>query len=173
MRNFLILFMMFSLAMPAFAQKKKKKKKKRSSDMSESLDSYTPTYHMAGCGLGSLVIKDDGIVQVLAVTTNGTFGSQTFGITSGTSNCVASPQNTAAEREVFLDVNYVQLKKEAAQGQGDVLHSFAELLGCERGSFVDYTRAHYQEIFTSRENVVSVYEKVFGEKCVRLSGSAS
>lgn len=34
-----------------------------------------------GCGLGSLVIKDQSTVmlQVLAATTNGTSGSQTFG----------------------------------------------------------------------------------------------
>lgn len=78
--------------------------------MSESLSTYTPAYNMAGCGLGSLIIKDDGMVQIFASTTNGT-GVQTFGITSGTSNCVAGQQDTSAEREVFLDVNYVQLKK--------------------------------------------------------------
>ena len=50
-----------------------------------------------GCGLGSLVIKDQSTVmlQVLAATTNGTSGSQTFGITSGTSNC-NKPSNFVA-----------------------------------------------------------------------------
>ena len=42
-----------------------------------------------GCGLGAIVWKgQSGIVpQTLAVTTNGTFYSQTFGITTGTSGC--------------------------------------------------------------------------------------
>jgi hypothetical protein len=42
-----------------------------------------------GCGLGTIVFEgQNGLVsQTFAVTTNGTFGNQTFGITSGTSNC--------------------------------------------------------------------------------------
>ena len=44
-------------------------------------------YGTAGCGLGSLVFGNQkGIVQIFAATTNGLFGSQTFGITTGTSN---------------------------------------------------------------------------------------
>ena len=48
-------------------------------------------YGMAGCGLGSLLFGNDNttLMQILAATTNGLFGSQTFGITSGTSNCTA------------------------------------------------------------------------------------
>lgn len=42
-----------------------------------------------GCGLGFIVWRGErGVApQILAVTTNGTFGTQTFGITSGTSGC--------------------------------------------------------------------------------------
>ena len=41
------------------------------------------------CGWGSkLMAGQSGVVpQVAAVTTNGTFGNQTFGITTGTSGC--------------------------------------------------------------------------------------
>ena len=43
-------------------------------------------YGAAGCGLGSMVFgSKPGAEQVVAATTNGTFGSQTFGITFGTS----------------------------------------------------------------------------------------
>src|SRR3569832_2714255 len=45
-------------------------------------------YGSAGCGLGSIVFgSQPGFIQILAATTNGTFASQTFGITSGTSDC--------------------------------------------------------------------------------------
>ena len=47
-------------------------------------------YNMAGCGLGSIVISSDGFVQIFAATTNGSTANQTFGITSGTSNCTKS-----------------------------------------------------------------------------------
>ena len=45
-----------------------------------------------GCGLGKLAWSDYSHQknigpQVLMATTNGTFGSQTFGISSGTSGC--------------------------------------------------------------------------------------
>ena len=52
------------------------------------LATVSAQYGMAGCGLGSVVISDDGFLQVFAATTNGTSYSQSFGITSGTSNCV-------------------------------------------------------------------------------------
>ena len=49
-------------------------------------DGYGP----AGCGLGSMIFEpDSGFTQVFAATTNGTSGNQTFGITSGTSNCAS------------------------------------------------------------------------------------
>src|SRR5437868_47659 len=57
-------------------------------------------YGMAGCGLGSLLFGpvNEPFAQVLAATTNATFATQTFGITSGTSNCVSGGV-IRAERE--------------------------------------------------------------------------
>ncbi|MDY0117622.1 MAG: DUF3015 family protein, partial [Sulfurimonadaceae bacterium] len=45
--------------------------------------------NQTGCGLGSMLIKDDSTAIMLALqaTTNGTSGNQTFGITSGTLGC--------------------------------------------------------------------------------------
>jgi hypothetical protein len=47
------------------------------------------TANSTGCGLGTIIFEGQkGIApQVLAVTTNGTSGNQTFGITSGTLGC--------------------------------------------------------------------------------------
>ena len=45
---------------------------------------------MAGCGLGYMLLSNkdnEKVTQVLGATTNGTFGTQTFGISSGTSGC--------------------------------------------------------------------------------------
>jgi hypothetical protein len=91
-------------------------------------------YGMAGCGLGSLLFGNDNttLMQILAATTNGTFGSQTFGITSGTSNCTAGGV-VKAEREqaAFAEVNFQDLKRNMAAGGGEFLMSFSTLLGCE------------------------------------------
>ena len=51
-----------------------------------------------GCGLGSMAWRGQkGVVpQVLAATTNGFFGTQTFGISSGTSGKIVSCLMTGA-----------------------------------------------------------------------------
>lgn len=88
-------------------------------------------YGMAGCGLGSLAFGDDpGMVQVLAATTNGTFNSQTFGITTGTSNCVDNAPSASIDQKAFIHVNYASLQREAAVGRGEYLAAFATILGC-------------------------------------------
>ena len=65
-----------------------------------------------GCGLGKLAWqnyphqKTIG-VQVLEATTNGTFGSGTFGISSGTSGCTNDGQVWASEKaNVFAAINF-------------------------------------------------------------------
>jgi hypothetical protein len=86
----------------------------------------------AGCGLGSLVIKQNTkVMQVLAATTNGTFGSQTFGITFGTSNCSAQGlvQNDK-QIQYFVEVNQAELTREMAQGHGEKMVTLAALNGC-------------------------------------------
>jgi hypothetical protein len=91
-------------------------------------------YGMAGCGLGSLLFQGDNtmVKQILAATTNGTFGSQTFGITSGTSNCTAGGVVKAQrEQAAFVEVNFRDLKRDMAAGGGEFLASFGTLLGCE------------------------------------------
>ena len=45
--------------------------------------SSAPKYGTAGCGLGSVIIKEAGFAQVVAATTNGIYANQTFGITTG------------------------------------------------------------------------------------------
>ena len=50
--------------------------------------SFAGSYGDAGCGFGSMIFGNQaGFMQVFAATTNGTSGSQTFGITTGTLNC--------------------------------------------------------------------------------------
>lgn len=90
----------------------------------------TGRYGTAGCGLGSLVFGDQpGAVQIFAATTNGTFGSQTFGITSGTSNC--GPGLVAQGTKNFVEGNRVALAKDAARGQGDAIGAVAVINHCD------------------------------------------
>lgn len=121
-----------------------------------------PKYGMAGCGLGTLVIKDNTKMQVLAATTNGTSGSQTFGITTGTSNC--SPADKMAQQskqEAFIMANLNVLHKEMARGEGDTLKAFAATLGCSEQSyqtFAHVTQASYGDIMRA-PGAIAVLEK--------------
>ena len=108
--------------------------------VSFSGSSFAAGYGDAGCGLGSIVFGgEQGAVQVLAATTNGTFWSQTFGITTGTSNCnPAGLVMLEKEREEFAMKNYPTLVKEMAMGEGENLDTLAGLYGCSQESHADF-----------------------------------
>ncbi len=121
--------------------------------------SFAAGYGEAGCGLGSLVWGDSGhksdpVFQILASTTNGTFGSQTFGITTGTSNCNDSLMTVEKEREFFAAVNFSSLVKEMAMGEGENLDVLASLYGCDQsqfGSFGTAVQSNFGSIVTSSD----------------------
>ncbi len=122
---------------------------------------YSAPYGMAGCGLGSLIIKDNNILQIFAATTNGTFGSQTFGITTGTSNC--TPDSKAyldKQKEIFVTVNYESLETEMAIGEGEKLKSFSELMGCDYKTFSNISKTYYKDIFTKDSTPKNLIQKI-------------
>lgn len=90
----------------------------------------------AGCGLGSIIfVPDSGFTQVFAATTNGSFGTQTFGITSGTSNC-DEPGRGAEGARAFVETNRVALAKDIARGQGETITALTRLGGCAEAARV-------------------------------------
>lgn len=107
----------------------------------------------AGCGLGSLLFKENKPVhQILAATTNGIMGNQTFGITTGTAGCESGGMiNASREREVFTAVNFRALERELAAGQGQYVSSLAVLSGCRGGQFTAFAKARYEKLFPSEK----------------------
>jgi Protein of unknown function (DUF3015) len=113
-----------------------------------------------GCGLGTLLFQNNAdnstILQSLQATTNGTFGTQTFGITSGTSECQQPATFAKNDRlNEFMVANMDNLAKEIAMGRGDTLEAFAELLQVpinKRPEFYQKLQTNFAKIFTS-ENV--------------------
>jgi hypothetical protein len=113
-----------------------------------------------GCGLGKLAWADyehqkDIGPQVMMATTNGTFGSTTFGISSGTSGCTSSGKvMTEKEVTMFAEVNFESLAQEMAQGQGEHLASLATLLGVPseyQPTFFAMTQEKYTKLIQSGE----------------------
>jgi hypothetical protein len=114
-----------------------------------------------GCGLGKLAWSDypgqQSIwAQVLQSTTNGTFSSQTFGISSGTSGCTNDGTIFASEKvNVFAAVNFNNLAQEMAQGQGEHLTSLATLMGIpaeQHGVFFPMVQEKYTMLIQAGEN---------------------
>jgi hypothetical protein len=92
--------------------------------------SAADAYGAAGCGLGSLAFgAQPGGVQILAATTNGTFYSQTFGITTGTSNCGKSAFAMEGTK-VFIEGNKDALAKDAARGTGETIVALRNIAAC-------------------------------------------
>lgn len=106
-----------------------------------------------GCGLGSLIIKDDSTAVMLALqaTTNGIFGNQTFGITSGTLGCKKTQFVMNERAEEFVASNMDQLAKEIAIGHGESVDTLAELLKIsDKATFSASLQENYNSIYSSQ-----------------------
>lgn len=113
-----------------------------------------------GCGLGKLAWADyknqkNIAPQVMMATTNGTFGSGTFGISSGTSGCTNDGQVMADQRtNMFAAMNFENLSQEMAQGKGEHLASLATLMGIpadQHTAFFALTQERYTSMVEAGE----------------------
>ena len=117
-----------------------------------------------GCGLGSLLWenKSDGSVisQSLQATTNGIFGNQTFGITSGTLGCDQPANFIKNDRSLaFTADNMDLLARDIAAGKGETLDTLAELLDvpvAERPAFATTLQANFDQIFVTGSETAGV-----------------
>jgi len=110
-----------------------------------------------GCGLGTMLFKGNAdnsvVLQTFQATTNGIYGNQTFGITTGTSDC-AQPKNFVSNQQLneFMVANMDNLARDIAQGRGETLDAFAELAGIpaeKRPEFYAQLQSGFARIFTS------------------------
>lgn len=123
-----------------------------------------------GCGLGTVVMggQSGAAPQILAVTTNGTSGNQTFGISSGTLGCSQDgvvPTNKIAMS--FIEGNQARLAREIATGQGDTVAGLASVLhvaDADVTTFSSVLKDNYGKIFvqadTSGVDVLSNIKQV-------------
>ena len=111
--------------------------------------------NIGNCGWGSKLFDgQSGIApQVLAVTTNGTFGNQTFGITSGTSGCTQDGTvRSSWKMALFIDGNREALARDMSIGSGETLDSLALLMGVDaqdRDAFNRSAKANFARIFVN------------------------
>ncbi|WP_127717924.1 DUF3015 family protein [Halobacteriovorax sp. HLS] len=110
------------------------------------------SYQAQGCGLGSTLFTDGSnlVHQVLGATTNGLSGNNTFGMTSGTSNCELDGAGGQANA-VFIKANKVALSNDIARGQGATLASLTRMYGCTNFNAVGSAlQKNYKTIFSTQ-----------------------
>jgi len=109
----------------------------------------------AGCGLGTEVIfkqANEWHEHVLAATTNGTSGNQTFGMTSGTLGCADAGGPLASGVDMFINDNLEQIAAESSAGEGETIAALSELIGVaseDEATFKLALQANFDQIFTS------------------------
>ena len=111
-----------------------------------------------GCGLGTTIIGDKGndslVMQVLAATTNGTFGNQTFGITSGTLGCKKPTKIASNDVNKFVAENMDNLAIDISKGNGETLNALADLLKIpanKREAFYKKLKENFSKIYASNK----------------------
>ena len=134
------------------------------------LVSQAQAYHygMAGCGLGSLVFKDEpGKVQIFAATLNDIVSPQTSAITSGTSGCYDT--KSASAKIDYIERNLTSLKEDTARGQGETLEGLLTLLGCRAEADVSIElKKDYSNIF-QQENAGRIFDAIKSNETVQKS----
>lgn len=108
-----------------------------------------------GCGFGTMIFdgKSGMAPQILAVTTNGTLGSQTFGISSGTLGC-DSNGTVSKSASLFVRDNMEALAQNMAVGEGEALATLAELLAidsADREHFYALTKMQFATLYSSAD----------------------
>lgn len=111
----------------------------------------------SGCGPGWYLFKKNSLISsALRATTNGILiPTVTLGMTSGTSNCSKhSIVKTEQESLKYATENYYELISQVAQGNGEFLNQFSDVIGCNRSSidtFKKELRSNFNKIFPKHE----------------------
>ena len=126
----------------------------------------------SGCGPGWYVLQENSIISsALRATTNAFFfPTTTIGMTLGTSNCTQHKLVLNEKRSLhFVTHNLYELKSQAAQGEGEYLQAFAEVVGCQKSQ----TQLLKKTIQSKHQNVFqhSTPEKVLEQVFIEIISS--
>lgn len=105
-----------------------------------------------GCGFGTELLKGKKgkVMEVIAVTTNGTSGSSTFAITSGTSGYKEGAVIGVNIVEAYVAQNMDNIANDIAKGDGEYIDTLAHLMKVtDRAKFKVTLKNNFNSIFTS------------------------
>src|SRR6266496_2550002 len=117
--------------------------------------------NLGGCGWGSKLFDGQSglIPNIFAATSNGSYGTNTFGMPSGTSGCTLNGVvKPAWKTAMFIDGNKDRLARDMSIGNGETLDSLAHVMGVRNEHRAKFNRAlqdNLSRIFSS-ENAGTV-----------------
>jgi hypothetical protein len=120
------------------------------------------------CGWGNMLFEGQTgpAPHVLGITTNGTSGNNTFGVTSGTNGCSASGKITYGGKSVLAAI-MTEFSEDVAAGNGEALNAVAVMMGVEqqdRQTFAEVTHSNFKVICptenTTAEEALAALEQV-------------
>ncbi len=109
------------------------------------------------CGWGNMLLEGKtGLANhMLALTTNGTSGNATFGMTFGTNGCnVEGPLTYGGDSLVWFDGILDEYSTAVAMGHGEALEAVAAMIGVEqtdRARFNNVMHENFALLFPSTE----------------------
>lgn len=117
----------------------------------------------SGCGWGNMLWegKKGTPIHVLAITTNDSTGSNTFGVSSGTNGCSgASVLTYRGKAWMGADVAFMQeFSEDVAKGHGDAMTAVAVNIGIEQQD-----RQVFAEVMHKNFNAIFTYENITAEE---------
>lgn len=136
--------------------------------------SNNAAWGMAGCGLGSVLFgeSENRGGQILAATTNDIYSTNTFAMSSGTSNCVPEQGTTTAQlkknMEMFVSANREALANDIAKSNGETIVTLGDMMGCNDNKYLGTKlQSRYENIFNSKEEKTvadNMYNTVAGDR---------
>lgn len=119
-----------------------------------SISASAKDYGAAGCGVGSMIFNGQSGVgpHVLAATTNGFYGTQTFAMTSGTLGCDVNGTIQSHASLYLIDGNMESVAEAIAVGEGDSLAALADTFQIDaqdRGLFNATLKSNFGSIYNS------------------------
>ena len=111
-------------------------------------------YGPAGCGVGAILFEGQSGLgpHVMAATTNGFYGTQTFAMTSGTLGCDIDGPVTSHNASLYLHGNMENVASAIAIGEGEALAALADTFQVapqDREVFASTLQANYSTIYSS------------------------
>lgn len=107
-----------------------------------------------GVGFGTEILKGKKgkVMEVIAVTTNGTSGSSTFAITTGSSGYREGSVIGVNIVDIYISENMDNLASDIAKGDGEYLDTLAHLMKVEnKQEFKNKLHQNFNKIYNSKD----------------------